>query len=103
MTVDLRAYRFYFHDSEKGSNVEKEAIYDALAPRVGDINLDGYPDILLRMQSPGSLKVKSEHSCGNFTNNFRAILKFLTKIASRVGDINLVGYPDIMIVQILYF
>ena len=66
MTVDLRAYRFYFHDSEKGSNVEKEAIYDALAPRVGDINLDGYPDILLRMQSPGSLKVKSEHNCGNF-------------------------------------
>jgi len=59
MTVDLRAYRFYFHDSEKGSNVEKEAIYDALAPRVGDINLDGYPDILLRMQSPGSLKVET--------------------------------------------
>ena len=38
---------------------EENPIYEALAPRVGDINLDGYPDILLRMHNPVSLKHES--------------------------------------------
>ena len=52
MTVDLRSYRFYFGDEDLD-----EPIYNALAPRVGDINLDGYPDILLRTQNPSTNKV----------------------------------------------
>ena len=54
MTVDLRNLRFGFTIED-----EENPIYEALAPRVGDINLDGYPDILLRMHNPVSLKHES--------------------------------------------
>ena len=50
LTADLRNLRFKFSD---------DPIYGALTPRVGDINLDGYPDLLLRMQNPNSLKIES--------------------------------------------
>ena len=51
LTSDLRNLRFKF--------IPDDPIYGALTPRVGDINLDGYPDILLRMQNPNSLKMES--------------------------------------------
>lgn len=47
MTVDLRTKRFHFAD---------DPLYGALAPRVGDIDLDGYPDLLIRVRDPSSLK-----------------------------------------------
>ena len=50
MTIDIKNLRFSFTE---------DPIYDALAPRVGDINLDGYPDLLLRMTNPTSLKMET--------------------------------------------
>lgn len=51
MTVDLRNFRF--------SWLENDPLFSPLAPRVGDINLDGYPDLLLRMLNPVSLKIET--------------------------------------------
>jgi integrin alpha FG-GAP repeat containing protein 1 len=45
MTIDLRTWRFHFLE---------DPIYSALAPRIGDINLDGYPDLLVRMKNPST-------------------------------------------------
>lgn len=51
MTADLRNFRFSWLDDDP--------LFSALAPRVGDINLDGYPDLLLRMLNPVSLKIET--------------------------------------------
>ena len=45
------------------------------ASRVGDINLVGYPDILLRIQNADSLKVKRENDCSFIF--LMKVLKFL--------------------------
>ena len=34
-------------------------MFGALTPRVGDINLDGYPDLLLRFFNPSTLKTET--------------------------------------------
>ena len=59
MTIDLRTHRFEF---EKETN---DPIYWAMTPRIGDIDLDGYPDLLIRVKDPSSLKIKT-HLLLNF-------------------------------------
>ena len=51
LTIDLRSLRFKF--------IPDDPIYGALAPRVGDIDLDGYPDLLLRMENPSTNRMES--------------------------------------------
>ena len=57
MTIDLRTHRFDFE--------EEDTIYNAMTPRIGDIDLDGYPDLLIRVKNPSSLKKKT-HLLLNF-------------------------------------
>ena len=59
MTIDLRTHRFDFE------NEESDPIYWAMTPRIGDIDLDGYPDLLVRVRDPSSLKIKT-HLLLNF-------------------------------------
>jgi len=61
MTIDLRTHRFDFEKDEE----EKDLIYSAMTPRIGDIDLDGYPDLLVRVKDPSSLKIKT-HLLLNF-------------------------------------
>ena len=85
MTVDLRVQRFDFDD---------DPLYGALYPRVGDINLDGYPDLLLRMQNPIDLR-KQTHLLLNYAvDQEHEIIKSNLKRGFQLQDEIMNGITD---------
>ena len=87
LTIDLRSLRFKF--------IPDDPIYGALAPRVGDIDLDGYPDLLLRMQNPNTDRMESHLLLNVPTKNEDEIIVNMNLTRGFVlRDLFLSGIPE---------
>lgn len=49
LKLEAPGWKLDFRDSEKF--IKKKSPYEPLTPRVGDLNLDGFPDLLVRMKN----------------------------------------------------